>query len=71
MSAMTADEVIARLQLEPHPEGGHYRETWRDEPDGDGRGVGTAIDFLLRAGERRRGTGSTPTSCGTSTPATR
>ena len=49
---MTADEVIARLQLEPHPEGGHYRETWRDEPSGDGRGVGTAIYFLLRAGER-------------------
>jgi uncharacterized protein len=49
---MTADEVIARLQLEPHPEGGHYRETWRDEPTGDGRGVGTAIYFLLREGER-------------------
>lgn len=49
---MTADEIIDRLQLEPHPEGGHYRQTWRDEPVGDGRGVGTAIYFLLRAGER-------------------
>ena len=26
---MTADEIIARLGLQPHPEGGHYRETWR------------------------------------------
>ena len=25
---MTADEIIARLALAPHPEGGHYRQTW-------------------------------------------
>lgn len=48
---MTANEVIAMLDLEPHPEGGHFRETWRG-PDGpDGRSVGTAIYFLLAAGE--------------------
>lgn len=50
----TADEIIARLGLEPHPEGGHYRETWRDTPPTGGRGAGTAIYFLLRAGEESR-----------------
>jgi predicted cupin superfamily sugar epimerase len=48
---MTARAVIERLGLEPHPEGGHYLETWRD-PDSDGaRGHGTAIYYLLAAGE--------------------
>ena len=46
----SADELIATLGLEPHPEGGHYRETWR-APAAAGRGAGTAIYFLLRAGE--------------------
>lgn len=41
------DEIIDLLGLSPHPEGGHYRETWRDAG-----GQGTAIYFLLRAGER-------------------
>ncbi len=44
--------VIRALGLQPHPEGGHYRETWRDVPAGGGRGAGTAILFLLGAGER-------------------
>lgn len=48
---LTADAVIAALDLRPHPEGGHYRETWRDAPEDGGRGVGTAIHFLLRAEE--------------------
>ena len=26
----TADEIIRLLGLNPHPEGGHYRETFRD-----------------------------------------
>jgi len=43
--------VIAALGLAAHREGGHYRETWRDSPPGGGRGVGTAILFLLRDGE--------------------
>ena len=47
-----ADSLIARLGLRPHPEGGHYREMWRDAPPGGGRGAGTAILYLLRAGER-------------------
>lgn len=47
---MTADEIIARLELQPHPEGGHFRETWR--AGNAGRATGTCIYFLLRAGER-------------------
>jgi len=47
---LSADEIIARLGLQPHPEGGHFRETFR-APDA-GRGASTAIFFLLKAGER-------------------
>ena len=46
--ALTADEVIAHLALKPHPEGGWFRETFRDEP---GHSHSTAILFLLKAGE--------------------
>ena len=46
-----AASVIAALDLRPHPEGGHFRETWRDVPQVGGRGAGTAILFLLRDGE--------------------
>jgi predicted cupin superfamily sugar epimerase len=49
--ALPAAAVIAALGLAPHPEGGHYREIWRDAPAGGGRGAGTAIYFLLAAGE--------------------
>lgn len=49
--ALTAAEVIRALELQPHPEGGHYRETWRDRPDTGDRGSGTAILFLLRDDE--------------------
>ncbi|HVT57692.1 MAG TPA: cupin domain-containing protein [Thermoanaerobaculia bacterium] len=48
---LSADEIIARLGLVPHPEGGSYRETYRDSPRRGGRGACTAIYFLLRAGE--------------------
>lgn len=44
-----AADVIAALRLAPHPEGGFYRETFRDQPP-EGRGVGTAILFLLAYG---------------------
>lgn len=47
---MTADEIIAHLNLAPHPEGGHYRQTW--VAPGAGRPSGTCIYFLLKAGER-------------------
>lgn len=46
-----AASVIRALDLRLHPEGGHYRETWRDAPADGGRGAGTSILFLLRAGE--------------------
>jgi predicted cupin superfamily sugar epimerase len=46
-----ADAIIRRLGLQPHPEGGHYRETYRHVAEGGGRGAMTAIYFLLRAGE--------------------
>ncbi len=49
----TAAEIIALLGLEPHPEGGHFRETFRDEAvDANGRSRSTAIYFLLAEGER-------------------
>jgi uncharacterized protein len=54
--ALAADEVIRLLGLAPHPEGGHYRETFRDQrgADNGSRAASTAIYFLLRAGERSR-----------------
>ena len=51
---MEPDEIIRLLELAPHPEGGFFRETWRDQPSDGGRGSGTAIYYLLRAGERSR-----------------
>ena len=50
---LSAADIIARLDLRPHPEGGHYRETVRDSNlDADGRSRYTAIYFLLARGER-------------------
>ncbi len=51
---MDAEAVIAELGLRPHPEGGWYVETWRDEAPGGRRPAGSAIYFLLRAGEASR-----------------
>ncbi len=49
---MTADDVIALLGLQPHPEGGYYTETFRDPAtDAQGRSRSTAIYFLLRRDE--------------------
>jgi uncharacterized protein len=51
--ALTATDIIAQFKLQPHPEGGHYRETFRDpRTDANGRAVSTAILFLLARGER-------------------
>ena len=53
MSAISGDlganEIIRLLGLKPHPEGGHYAETYRTE--GSGRGHSTAIYYLLQADE--------------------
>ena len=48
---MDADAIIALLGLSPHPEGGHFRETYRHQPIEGGRGHSTAIYYLLKAGE--------------------
>jgi predicted cupin superfamily sugar epimerase len=48
----TAPAVIERLALQPHPEGGWYRETWRAEAAPGARASATAIHFLLDAHER-------------------
>ena len=49
----TAADIIARLELRPHPEGGYYRETFRDTcADANGRARSTAIYFLLARGSR-------------------
>ncbi len=50
--SVEADRLIAALGLVPHPEGGHYRETYRHLPPEGGRGAITAIYYLLKAGER-------------------
>ncbi len=51
---ITAEEVIALFGLAPHPEGGHYRETFRDAYGQGDRAHSTAILFLLREGEVSR-----------------
>ncbi len=51
--SLTAQDVIRLLDLKPHPEGGHFRETLRDARHVDGgRAASTAIYFLLAGGER-------------------
>jgi len=52
MPDLSAAEVIRLLGLGPHPEGGHYRETFRDAREVEGRSASTAIYFLLARGER-------------------
>lgn len=47
---MSAEAIIQKLGLIPHPEGGYYVESYRDE-EGD-RGSCTAIYYLLKAGEK-------------------
>jgi hypothetical protein len=48
-----ADRLIEMLALKPHPEGGYFRETFRDA-NGEGRARSTAIYFLLKGGEVSR-----------------
>ena len=48
----TAQEVAALLALEPHPEGGWFRETFRDDQTADGRAASTAIYYMLAEGQR-------------------
>ncbi|MDQ0437181.1 putative cupin superfamily sugar epimerase [Kaistia dalseonensis] len=46
----SADDIIRILDLQPHPEGGFYRQTFRDSALYDGRPASTAIYFLLKGG---------------------
>jgi len=53
MPALTAQDIIKMLGLKPHPEGGHFRETFRDSTQAtDGRTASTAAYYLLARGER-------------------
>jgi uncharacterized protein len=53
LAALTAADIIRLLDLRPHPEGGHFCETFRDpQTIGGGRAASTAIYFLLARGER-------------------
>jgi predicted cupin superfamily sugar epimerase len=49
--ALSAEDVARLLDLSPHPEGGYYRETFRDPRRVEGRAVSTAIYYLLPAGQ--------------------
>ena len=49
-----AAALIERLGLAPHPEGGHFRETFRQVPDDGGRGAMTSVLYLLTEGEISR-----------------
>jgi predicted cupin superfamily sugar epimerase len=51
---MNADDVIRLLDLKPHPEGGYFRETFRDSETHNGRSHSTAIYYLLKAGDVAR-----------------
>lgn len=48
----SAQQIIERLGLTPHPEGGHFVETYRHSGAEGARGDQTAIYYLLKAGER-------------------
>jgi hypothetical protein len=50
-ASLSAADLIRMLDLKPHPERGHYRETFRDTIGHGGRPASTAIYFLLAAGE--------------------
>lgn len=53
LAALSAADIIRHLGLQPHPEGGQFRETFRDaRTDAAGRAVSTAIYYLLARGER-------------------
>lgn len=52
MPDLSAADIVRLLDLKPHPEGGHFRETFRDGRMVEGRAASTAIYYLLARGER-------------------
>ena len=51
MAELTANEVIALLELDRHPEGGWYRQTFADAAADGARHLSTAIYYLLEGGD--------------------
>jgi predicted cupin superfamily sugar epimerase len=49
---MTAEDLIAALDLAPHPEGGWYRETFRSTAEPGERAAATAVYSVMAAGQR-------------------
>ena len=50
--SISAEALIEQLGLQPHPEGGYFKETYRTQPESNGaRSAGTAIFFLLKEGQ--------------------
>lgn len=49
---MDARQIVEKLGMERHPEGGWFKETFRDPDTRDGRAVSTAIYYLLEKGDR-------------------
>ncbi len=47
----TAEQIIEKLDLSPHPEGGFFRETQRIESKLGQRSLSTSIYFLLQRGQ--------------------
>ena len=71
-TGLSAAKIIRVLDLAPHPEGGFFRETFRDPAqDSRGRAVSTLIYFLLEAGRLSRWHKVDATGFGTSTPGRR
>ncbi len=52
MTRLTARDVIFTLQMQRHPEGGWYAETFVDDEGENGRAFSTAISYLLEAGDQ-------------------
>lgn len=49
--SQSAEDIVSLLDLQPHPEGGYFRETYRDPDEVNGRSRSTAIYFLLAEGQ--------------------
>lgn len=51
MTKLTAQDVIFTLEMQRHPEGGWYVQTFKDGESARGRAQSTAIYYLLEAGD--------------------
>jgi predicted cupin superfamily sugar epimerase len=53
-SSVSIEEIVTRLDLEPHPEGGWFKRTWSHGDEHGGRPLATSIHYLLPAGVTSR-----------------